>query len=87
ITYISSFTLVNQNLSTAITILRFVVILLSTFFGLFGVIIGFILTIFYFSTMSSFGAPYLGSLSPFSMKNLSNHFSWLHVNSINREQP
>jgi hypothetical protein len=74
ITYISSFTLVNQNLSTAITILRFVIILLSTFFGLFGVIIGFILTIFYFSTISSFGAPYIGSLSPFNMKEFIKSF-------------
>ncbi|MFP7298352.1 spore germination protein [Neobacillus niacini] len=74
ITYISSFTLVNQNLSTAITILRFVIILLSTFFGLFGVIIGFILTIFYFSTISSFGVPYLGSLSPFSLNEFIKDF-------------
>ncbi|MDM5326106.1 spore germination protein [Neobacillus sp. CF12] len=68
ITYISSFTLVNQNLSTAITILRFVIILLSTFFGLFGVIISFILTTFYFSTISSFGAPYIGAVSSISVK-------------------
>lgn len=74
ITYISSFTLVNQNLSTAITILRFGIILLSTFFGLFGVIIGFILTIFYFSTMSSFGSPYIGSLTPISFKEFSKSF-------------
>ncbi|MBS8267071.1 spore germination protein [Mesobacillus boroniphilus] len=68
ITYISSFTLVNQSLSSAITVLRFAVIFLSTFLGLFGVIIGFILTVFYFSTISSFGVPYLGSLAPISLK-------------------
>lgn len=67
ITYISSFTLVNQSLSTAITILRFAIIVLSTFLGLFGVIIGFILAVFYFSTLSSFGSPYLGSLAPISL--------------------
>lgn len=68
ITYISSFTLVNQGLSSAITIVRFTVLLLSTLFGLFGVIIAFLLTVIYFSTMSSFGTPYLGSLAPVSMK-------------------
>ncbi|WHY69386.1 spore germination protein [Neobacillus sp. SuZ13] len=74
ITYISSFTLVNQTLSTAVTILRFAIILMSTFFGIFGVIIGFILTVFYFSTLSSFGSPYLGSLSPISLKGMIKSF-------------
>lgn len=74
ITYISSFTLVNQNLSSAITILRFAIILLSTFLGLFGVIIGFILTTFYFSTLTSFGVPYLGSLAPLGIKEFIKEF-------------
>ncbi|MGG3466822.1 spore germination protein [Neobacillus pocheonensis] len=74
ITYISSFTLVNQFLSTAITILRFFIILLSTFLGLFGVIIGLILTIFYFSTLTSFGEPYLGSLAPIKLKEMIKSF-------------
>lgn len=74
ITYISSFTLVNQSLSSAIMILRFAVILLSTFLGLFGVIIGFILTVFYFSTLSSFGAPYLGSIAPISLREFIKSF-------------
>jgi hypothetical protein len=74
ITYISSFTLVNQSLSTAITILRFTIILLSTFLGLFGVIIGFILAVFYFSTLSSFGVPYMGSLAPISMREFISSF-------------
>ncbi|MCM3601833.1 spore germination protein [Robertmurraya korlensis] len=68
ITYISSFTLVNQSLSSAITIIRFLVLILSTFFGLFGVIIGYILTVLYLSTITSFGAPYLGALAPVSLK-------------------
>lgn len=68
ITYISSFTLVNQSLSSAITVIRFVVIFLSTFLGLFGVIIGFLLTVLYFSTISSFGSPYLASIAPISLR-------------------
>ncbi|WP_242524643.1 spore germination protein [Metabacillus sp. cB07] len=68
ITYISSFTLVNQSLSSAITIVRFGAIILSTFLGLFGVVLGFILIVFYFSTLTSFGAPYFGSLAPISLK-------------------
>lgn len=68
ITYISSFTLVNQSLSSAITIVRFGAIILSTFLGLFGVVLGFILMVFYFSTLTSFGIPYFGSLAPISLK-------------------
>lgn len=73
-TYIASFTLVNQSLSSAITIIRFTVILLSTFLGLFGVILGFILTVFYFSTLNSFGVPYFGSLAPISLTEVVKSF-------------
>ncbi|KEZ48904.1 spore germination protein [Metabacillus indicus] len=68
ITYIASFTLVNQSLSSAITIVRFGAIILSTFLGLFGVVLGFILIVFYFSTLTSFGTPYFGSLAPIHFK-------------------
>ncbi|UII54313.1 spore germination protein [Cytobacillus spongiae] len=68
ITYISSFTLVNHSLSSAITILRFIILLLSTFLGLFGLLIGYILTLIYFSSISSFGVPYLAPLAPISIK-------------------
>ncbi len=64
ITYISSFTLVNQSLKYGTTVLRFLVLLVSTFFGLFGVVMIFILTVLYLSTLSSFGAPYLGTVAP-----------------------
>ncbi|MGD6872830.1 spore germination protein [Sutcliffiella horikoshii] len=73
-TYIASFTLVNQSLSSAITIIRFAVILISTFFGLFGVILSFIMTVFYFSTLNSFGAPYFGSLAPISFTEIVKSF-------------
>ncbi|MCM3617747.1 spore germination protein [Sutcliffiella horikoshii] len=74
ITYIASFTLVNQSLSSAVTIIRFAIIILSTIFGLFGVVLGFILTVFYFSTLTSFGEPYLGSLAPVSISEISKSF-------------
>ncbi|MBO9129021.1 spore germination protein [Bacillus sp. 165] len=67
ITYVSSFTLVNQSLSSGVTFIRFFMLILTTFFGLFGVTIGFILTIFYLSTISSFGVPYLSSIAPIKM--------------------
>ncbi|UOY91849.1 spore germination protein [Ectobacillus sp. JY-23] len=74
ITYISSFTLVNQSLSSGITILRFFILILSTFFGLFGVTLGFILTVLYLSTVSSFGVPYLSALAPVSIQEVARAF-------------
>lgn len=68
ITYICSFTVVNPALSTAFAVLRLIITLLSSIFGLFGTILGFILTIIYFSTITSFGVSYLSSLAPFSFK-------------------
>ncbi|KON88189.1 spore gernimation protein GerA [Sporosarcina globispora] len=79
VTYISSFTLVSPSLSSAITLVRFIVVIMSTFLGLFGVIICFILTILYFSTLSSFGVPYLSSLAPISWRESIKAFLLLPV--------
>ncbi|WHY59713.1 spore germination protein [Cytobacillus firmus] len=79
ITYISSFTLVSQSLSSAITIVRFFVIIMSTFLGLFGVILCYILTVLYLSTISSFGVPYLSSLAPISWRESIKSFLMLPV--------
>ncbi|MBU8732158.1 spore germination protein [Cytobacillus pseudoceanisediminis] len=79
ITYISSFTLVNQSLSSAITIVRFIVIIVSTFLGLFGVIVCYILTVLYLSTLSSFGVPYLSSIAPISWRESVKAFLMLPV--------
>ncbi|PRX69887.1 GerA spore germination protein [Bacillus sp. V-88] len=79
ITYISSFTLVNQSLKYGTTVLRFVVLLVSTFFGLFGVVMIFILTVLYLSTLSSFGAPYLGTVAPLGWKETIRAFFRLPV--------
>ena len=79
ITYISSFTLVNQSLKYGTTVLRFIVLLVSTFFGLFGVVMIFILTLIYLSTLSSFGAPYLGTVAPISWNEITRAFFRLPI--------
>ncbi|MDX8343665.1 spore germination protein [Rossellomorea sp. YZS02] len=84
ITYISSFTLVNQSLKYGTTILRFIVLLVSTFFGLFGVVMIFILTVLYLSTLSSFGAPYLGSVAPIGWNEVIRSFLRLPVQFYKR---
>lgn len=57
-------TLVSQNLGGAVSILRFVFFFISAVFGMFGLIVSFVLFIGYMSRLSSFGVPYMSPLSP-----------------------
>ena len=66
ITYISSFTVVNQSLKSGLTTLRFIVLLMSTLFGVLGILLSYILTVLYLASKSSFGSLYLGSVAPIS---------------------
>lgn len=70
ITFVSSYTLVNQSLTTSITLTRFLILFLSTFFGLLGFISGFLGLVIYLATLSSFGVPYLSNFAPFSWKEI-----------------
>ncbi|WP_318616297.1 spore germination protein [Sporosarcina sp. YIM B06819] len=56
---IASYTLVNQSLVSAVSILRFSYILLAAFFGLFGFFVALYFTILYVANMRTFGVPYL----------------------------
>ncbi|TBL70503.1 spore germination protein [Paenibacillus thalictri] len=64
ITAVMGVTLVNQTLSTSVSIARFIMFLLASVLGMYGVILGFILLIFYMSRLHSFGVPYFGPISP-----------------------
>ncbi|WP_027410424.1 spore germination protein [Anoxybacteroides tepidamans] len=67
IAVVATFTLVNQNLSGAVTVLRFIVLVFSALFGLFGFIVSLFLLLTYVVNLTSFGVPYLRPLSPPSM--------------------
>lgn len=56
---IATFTLVNQSVVTAVSILRLFFILLTSFFGMFGFLISAFCTILYLSNIRVFGVPYL----------------------------
>ncbi|AMW99383.1 spore gernimation protein [Rummeliibacillus stabekisii] len=64
---IASFTLVNQNLSTTISLLRVFFILLAAFFGLFGFFLSFFFVLVYLSNLRIFGYPYM---------NIATELSW-----------
>lgn len=64
ITAVMGVTLVNQTLSTVVSVIRFAIFLLSSVIGMYGLILGLILLLFYMSKLRSFGVPYLAPLSP-----------------------
>lgn len=59
LTVVASFTLVNQSLSGAVTVSRFAVLLISSVLGMYGFIICIIAMVYYLSTLTSFGRPYV----------------------------
>lgn len=59
ISTIATFTLVNQSLVTAVSILRFCFIVATAFLGLFGFFMSLYFTIFYLSSIRIFGVPYM----------------------------
>ncbi|ANB59330.1 spore germination protein [Anoxybacteroides amylolyticum] len=67
ISIIATFTLVNQNLAGAVTLLRFIVLVFSSVFGLFGFIVSLFFLLTYVANLTTFGVPYLAPLSPPSM--------------------
>ncbi|QRG67034.1 spore germination protein [Brevibacillus choshinensis] len=59
LTVVASFTLINQSLSGAVTVARFFVFLLSAIVGTYGFVVSIIVIIYYLSTLTSIGRPYL----------------------------
>jgi len=70
VTAVSAATLINQNLSVSVSILRLSLFMLCCFLGMYGLILGAVLLIFYLSRLTSFGKPYLAPLSPPIFKDL-----------------
>ncbi len=68
VTAVTAATLINQNMSVSVSILRLSLFLLCCFFGMYGLILGAALLVFYLSQLTSFGKPYLAPLSPFIKK-------------------
>ena len=59
---ITGYTMPDQDLASALRLCRFLLVLLSLALGLFGIVAGAVLLIYYLCTLESFGTPYL---SPF----------------------
>ncbi|WP_442596522.1 spore germination protein [Neobacillus sp. D3-1R] len=64
LTGLSSFAIGDINLNYAIRIARFIFLLASSLFGIFGMVGCFILVLAYLTVIKSFGVPYLAPLTP-----------------------
>ena len=60
---ISGFTLPNRDMDAALRLLRFGMVLLAVFLGMFGLMLGLALIIWHLSTFESFGVPYTAPMS------------------------
>jgi len=66
ITGIASFTVPQYNGAVALRLLRFPLLLLSSLFGMYGILLGAMLLIGHMASLRSFGIPYLSPLAPAS---------------------
>jgi spore germination protein len=67
ITAISTFTLPQYNVGIAIRILRFIAMLFSAIFGLYGVVLFFLLVCIHVVKLKSFGVPYISPAVPYNL--------------------
>ncbi|MFJ7847740.1 spore germination protein [Peribacillus sp. NPDC097224] len=74
VTSVASYTLVNQSLTGVVSIIRLLILILSSILGIYGLLIGFIFVTFWVSSLESFGVPYMNELSPPSLSKVSDAF-------------
>lgn len=74
VTAVSSVTLVNQSLSTIVSVLRFFFFGLACYLGMYGVILGIIIFLAYMASQKSFSRNYLAPLSPLNVRELPMSF-------------
>ncbi|MEH7344944.1 spore germination protein [Bacillus sp. JJ1532] len=74
ITAISSFVVPSNELSAAVRLLRFPLMLISATFGFIGLVFGFILILIKLCKQESFGVPYFYPVAPFRVNGLKDSF-------------
>lgn len=70
VTAVSTFTLVNQSLSGSVTVIRFLVLIMCSLFGMLGFFVSLYLLVVYVSSLTSFGVPYMSPISPIRFKDV-----------------
>ncbi|CAG7650454.1 Spore germination protein XA [Paenibacillus solanacearum] len=86
ITAVMGATLINQSMSSAVGIMRFAIFLVSSILGMYGLILGLILLVFYMSRLKSFGIPYFAPLSPPAFRDMTDAYLRVPWNKL-RNRP
>ncbi|MDO7487757.1 spore germination protein [Peribacillus frigoritolerans] len=84
VTSVASYTLVNQSLTGAVTVLRMFVLLLSCIYGIYGLIIGFLSIVTLLSRLDSFGVSYIGGMNPPRITKILYSFIKVPWNSLSK---
>ena len=84
ITATANFVAPVYSLATATRMLRFVIIIISAFFGLYGVLLGLIVMVAHLASLRSFGVPYLSPVAPFNVKDQKDQLIIFPYWSMNR---
>lgn len=72
ITFISSLTFSNVEINNSLRFFRFIFIILSGFFGLYGITLGILFFLIYTTNITSFTKPYFAPLAPFNKEYFHN---------------
>ncbi|MFL0504340.1 spore germination protein [Ureibacillus sp. 179-F W5.1 NHS] len=82
LTAISSFTTPSYNIAITARMIRFILLILSSFLGAFGLIFGLIFLLIHLNSLRSFSVPYLAPIVPFhkgDWKDLFIRVPWSHM--------
>lgn len=82
LTAISSFTTPSYNIAITARMIRFILLILSSFLGAFGLIFGLIFLLIHLNSLRSFSVPYLSPIVPFhkgDWKDLFIRVPWSHM--------
>lgn len=74
ITGIASFIIPRFNLTSAVRVIRFFMILLSSILGLYGMFVGLLIVLIHMVKLRSFGVPFLSPVAPLNLSDLKDIF-------------
>ena len=84
ITAIANFIIPDLEMSAGIRLIRFPMMIISTFFGIVGIIIGMMVVIIHLLSLESLGVPYSSPISPLRISDLRDTFVRLPQSMLNK---
>lgn len=83
VTAIASFAIPNYELAAGFRLIRFLLMIFASLYGLYGVMLGIILTLIHLVNLKSFGTPYMAPIAPFEPSDIKDsvlvRLSWKYM--------